>query len=160
MLRSSLPVAVICAAAIGCTSSDLPPQERAVQEQALGERVQSWSRIFNNRDRDSLATFYEDNMQVTMATAAGDRFQGWDEVSRALRDFYQSIARVNLVLQDVSVDVITRDVAITSFRHSTDIILASTDRDLFSGQGLFVWVRDGETDTWRIRAQIMSRMGA
>ena len=159
MTRSGLLAAMACAVAIGCTSSELPPQDRAVQEQALGDRVQSWSRIFNNRDRDSLATFYEDNMQVTMVMPTGDRYQGWDEVSAALRDFYRSIARVNLVLQDVRVDVITRDVAVTAFRHSTDIILASTDRDLYSGQGVLVWVRDKETDMWKIRVQIMSRIG-
>ncbi len=159
MLRASLLVALTCIVAIGCASSDMPPRERAVQEQVVGDRIQSWSRIFNNRDRDSLETFYEDNMQVTLATPAGDRYQGWDQVSQSLQNFYQSITRVNLVLQDVAVDVITRDVAVTTFRHSTDIILVSTDRDLYSGQGTLVWVRDAASDTWRIRVQIMSRMG-
>lgn len=56
MLRTTLLVAVVCAAVAGC-SPQLTRQERAVQERILSDRMTAWARVLNNRDRDSLAIF-------------------------------------------------------------------------------------------------------
>lgn len=156
MLRTTLLVAAACAAVAGC-AQELTRQERAVQEQILRDRVSGWSRALNNRDADSLATYYHQDEALTVAWPDGRRTRGWEEEAEAIRGMFRTVARMNLVVQDLEIDVLAPNVALATFRHSADIILTTTDRDIFTGQGTLVWTKVGEEDVWRIRAEQISR---
>ncbi len=155
MLRTTLLVAVVCAAAAGC-SPQLTRQERAVQERILSDRMTAWARVLNNRDRDSLAIFYDQVPELTVAWPDGRRTHGWEEQAEAVRDFFRVVARINRVVQEEAIDVLSLDVAVATFRHSTDIILMTTDREIFTGQGTLVWVRNEARD-WVIHLEHISR---
>lgn len=156
MMRSLLLIGVVAAVLAGCSRS-ITRQERAVQEQALSERVAEWARTLNNRGQNALAEFYYQGPELTVAWPTGNRTRGWEEKSAALADFFHSVARLNIVVQEVTIDLITHDVALATFRHSADIILTTTDRDIFTGQGTMVWVKDPDDEIWRIRAEQVSR---
>lgn len=155
---SVLLAAVVLVAA--CGSQQLTQRERAVESQALQGRLATWGRVLANRDRDSLATIYEHSPELSVAWADGVRTRGWDDESKALAQFLNDVNSFNFVIQDPTVDVLSRTVAVTTFRYSVDAIHANTSRDVYSGQGTLVWVKDPKSDTWLIHTAELSRVPA
>ena len=156
MMRSLLLIGVVAAVLAGC-ARPITRQERSVQEQLVSERVADWARTFNNRGQNALAEFYYQGPELTVVWPSGNRTGGWEEQAQALAAFYRDVARLNIVVQDVSVELLTHDVALATFRHSADIILTTTDRDIFTGQGTMVWMKNPDDEIWRIRAEQVSR---
>ena len=154
MLRKTLPIG-LAILTIGC-AQPLSRPDRAVQQQIVQDRMTEWARAFNSKDLAQLATFYHQDLEVTVAWPDGRRTRGWDEESVMQEQFFLQVNRMNLVLQDPTVRVFTKEIAIVTFRHSDDIVSMNTDRDIYAGQGTMVWQR-GEDDIWRIRAQHLSR---
>jgi ketosteroid isomerase-like protein len=159
MLRRTLLIGLASVALAACAQK-MTRQERAVEEQVVRDRLTAWDRVLNNKDLDSLAQFYLQSPEVTVAWPDGHRTNGWDEESQSLRDFFGKVASINLVMQDVKVYVLGPTVAITTFRHSADLILYTTEREIFSGLGTLVWVKPDSKSPWVIQAEQLSRSPA
>lgn len=129
-------------------------RERLVAEQQVEERLTTWFRLQNNARLDSLIYLYHQVPELTVVRPDGRRTQGWDEELQAIRDFYGTIRYMNFVLQERETEVWSRDVAITTFRHSTDIVQADgRRRPVAVGTGTIVWVRDPQDKLWKIHTQ-------
>lgn len=155
MLRRTLLALVTGFPLVSCTSR-MTPQERSVEEGMVRDRMTAWVRAFSNRAVDSLATFYRQAPELLVAWPGGQRSNGWDEEAAAQREYFRGVSTLNVVAQDVHVDVLAPNVALVTFRHSTDEI-RGTDRDLFSGHGTMVWIRPEVPGAWVIRSQQLSR---
>jgi ketosteroid isomerase-like protein len=158
MLQRTLLVLLASAPLASCAPK-MTPQERSVEEQVVRDRATSWVRAFNNRQLDSLATFYLQTPELTVAWPDGQRTSGWEEESAAQREAFRGLSTVNLVAQDVRVEVFAPNVAAATFRHSTDEI-RGTERDLFAGHGTMIWIKPDPRGQWLIRALQMSRSPA
>ncbi len=156
MLRSTMLLGLAGVLVAGC-SQQLSRQEISVEEQRVRERVTGWARAIGNRDTGELAAFYHQVPEVTVAWMSGTRTRGWDEERDTQRQFFRNIARANLVISDLSIEVLSTSAAVTTFRHSSDIIMTSTDRDIFSGNGTIVWTKDEADNVWKIHAAQISR---
>ena len=156
MRRPVLLAAVAMIVASGC-AQEMSRSDRAVQEQILQDRVTAWSRVLNNRDTDSLAAFYHQVPELSVAWPDGRRTRGWEEEQAAQQEFFRGILTLNLVVQDAVTEVLGFDAALTTFRYSADVILSSTERDIFSGLGTLVWTKPDRSDTWVIHAEHVSR---
>jgi hypothetical protein len=154
MVRRTLLIGLAGAGLASCTPR-MTPQERSVEEQVVRDRTNAWIRQFNNRNRDSLATYYLQSSDLTVAWP-GSRSSGWDDESATQQEYFRGVSTLNLVAQDLRVEVLAPNVALATFRHSTDEI-RGTDRDLYSGNGTLVWVRPEPRSAWVIRAAHLSR---
>lgn len=156
MRRSVLLAGVTAAVLSGC-AQEMSRSERSVQEQILRDRLTAWSRVLNNRDADSLAAFYHQVPDLTVAWPDGRRTRGWEEESAAQREFFRGVATMNFVVQDAAVEVLGFNAALTTFRYSADLFLTSTEREIFSGLGTLVWTRPEGSNTWAIHLEHISR---
>lgn len=154
MRRHMLLIAVGGLALAACEPRGMTRQEMAVQEQAVAARVDAWAKAFSNRQRDSLATFYEQSDLLTMAWPDGERTASWDEEAAKQMAFFGQANQLNLVLQNPVVEVLGTTVALVTFRHAMDVIVGDVnpERRYFTGQGTTVWVRADASSPWVIRA--------
>ena len=144
-----------CVFALGC-EQELTMRERVVEEQAVEERFQNLVRLMNNARVDSVLAFYDQSPALRVMWSDGTRAEGIEQVEQSLRDFYGKINYMNFVPQSPTIQVLNKDVALTSFRHSTDVVLAGGDRlPVSSGQGMIVWGK-GDDGPWRVLSQIIS----
>jgi ketosteroid isomerase-like protein len=142
-----------CVAALGC-ESELTTRERAVEEQVVTERLNAWAKAMNNARQDSIAAFYLHDPSLQVLWANGTHDNGWEEAQQSLRDFYNSIQYMNFVLQNPEVDVLAKGVAVSTFRHSTDVVERGGLRQpVTSGRGVVVWIKDSADGLWRIYLQ-------
>jgi len=157
MRRQMLVTALGGLALAACRPATMTRQEIAVQEQALQGRVQGWAKAFSNRQRDSLATYYDTTGSLTMAWPDGDRRNGWGEESAKQDEFFGIARQVNLVVHDPQVEVLSPTAAVVTFRHAMDVIVGEVqpERRYFTGQGTMVWTRAGGASPWVIhRGQV------
>jgi len=152
MRRQMLGAVLAGVALAACRPAAMTRQEIAVQEQNLDARVQGWARAFSNRDRDSLATFYDQTAALSMAWPDGDRRSGWEDEMAKHQEFFNLARQVNLVLQDPRVEVLSPSAAIVTFRYAMDVIIGevSPERRYFTGQGTMVWTRVDDRSPWVI----------
>jgi len=154
MLRHTLLIGLACTGLAAC-QPEMTRQDRAVEEQVVRDRVAGWARTFSNRDRDSLATFYEQSPDFSFAWPDGRRTNGWEEESKAQQDFFSAVTQTNLVLQDVKVEVFTPRLALATFRHAADFIAggsANPERNYFTGHGTMVWTKSDPKGLWVLHA--------
>jgi ketosteroid isomerase-like protein len=137
-----------------CQSTTMTRQEMAVQEQNIQDRMQGWAKAFSNRERDSLATYYDQAAGLTVAWPDGDRRTGWEQEAAKHEEFFTMARQVNLVLQDPQVEILSRTTALVTFRHAMDIIIGevSPERRYFTGLGTLVWTRADDRSPWVIHA--------
>lgn len=154
MRRSTLVLMAACAALIAC-SQDLTDRERMVETRRLEGRLDSWVAHMNNAKVDSVLTMYDSSNTLILVGLDDRTAVGLDQVSQNLRDFFGKISFMNFVDQDPKIDVLSKSVAITVFRHSTDIVLANRTRvPVQTGPGSMVWVRaPGTASLWKIHTQ-------
>lgn len=157
MLRPTLLIGLSAVIVASCTQR-MTRQEQAVEEQLVRDRATAWVRAYNNRTLDSLAEFYLQGPELTVAWPDGRRTRGWEEESAAQREYLREVTTMNLVVQDLQIEVFSPVVALTTFRHSADAV-RGTERDLFTGLGTLVWTKSG-TGSWVIRALQLSRTPA
>lgn len=148
---------VLAAAALLSCDPGLTRQQRGVQEQVLRERVAAWARHMNNQALDSLAPFYDHTPDLISVWPSGDRYVGWEAEGRAQRDLFRAVSTLNLVVQDPRTRLMGWGNAVVTFRFSTDQYLRSDVRDVYSGHGTQVWIRDRENPEWRMLVSQMSR---
>lgn len=154
MRRQMLVVALGGLVLAACQGATMTRQETAVAEQNLQALVQAWAKAFSNRQRDSLATFYDQAGGLTMAWPDGERLSSWDEEAAKQAEFYATARQVNLVLQDPQVQVLGPRTAVVTFRHAMDVIVGDVnpERLYFVGNGTLVWTRMNDNSPWLIHA--------
>jgi len=156
MQRSRLLLVLACVAVVACTR-DMTRRDVLLQQQRVEERVNSWVRTMNNARVDSLLLFYHDVPELRVLWANGKKSSGFEETEQALRDFYAGIQYMNMALSELEVQVLDRNVAEATFRHSTDIVGADNQRrPVSAGQGVLVLFRDASDNLWKIHTQILS----
>ncbi len=129
-------------------------RERAVEGQAVEERFHAFVRLMNNAKVDSVLAFYNQSPGLRVMWSDGTRAEGYEAAEQAWKDFYSNINYMNFVAQNPEVEVLSKDVALTTFRHSTDVVLAGGQRmPVSSGQGAIVWVKD-RANEWKVHTQI------
>jgi len=154
MVRSKLMLAVACATLLACTSG-MTQRERMLEQQAVEDRLATWVRVTNNAQVDSLVGLYSPETRVLWSN--GNRSEGIEQYGADIREFYGAINYMNFVLQDPTTQILAPGVAVSYFRHSTDIVAAGGLRQPVSaGHGSLVWVKDPSDNLWKIHIEHIS----
>ena len=151
MRRSHLLLACICVTLVAC-SVDMSVRARTEAEQELQTRVDDWVRAMNNMDLDSLLTMHHAVPELKVIWPDGRVAHGWDEEQALHQQAMEGVDRINFGVQNIEIEVLTRDIALVTFRHSTDIIREDGERGMpTAGSVTIVWVKDaGE---WKIHLE-------
>lgn len=156
MVRSKLMVALACATLIACTGG-MTQRERLLEQEVLQNRLATWVRVLNNARVDSLLALYMPGSEVRVVWPDGQRTQGWEALDEQVRYFYRSINYMNFVMQDPSTVVLSSEIAISNFRHSTDIVAAGgRRRPVSAGHGTLLWLKDPQDNLWKISLEHIS----
>ncbi len=132
-------------------------RQRIVAERQLEGRLTAWVRHMNNAKLDSLSRLYHRVPELTVVRADGRRSAGWEQEQQVIREFYRRVRYMNFVLQDKRIDVLDKAHAVTTFRHSTDVVDSLGLRaPVVAGQGTILWVRDPRDKLWKIYMQQLS----
>jgi hypothetical protein len=150
----------LAVALVACGPQQLTRQELAVEEQALQRQVQLWEQSLNSVKPDSIALVYQRSPAFSAAWPDGKRTRGWDEEEQAQRDFAARTTAYNFDVQDPVIEVLSPNVALTTFGHTTDIADSVSGRALYSGRGTIVWVKDPTDKVWKIHTLQVSRTPA
>jgi ketosteroid isomerase-like protein len=121
-------------------------------------RVNQWARAVNNRAYDTLATLYHHGPELVVITSDGRRLDGWEAVDAANRAQAESPA-FNFLVRDVTVDVVSEEVAVSNFRTSLDVE-TGRGRQVTAGFSTLVWIREADGRPWTIRAEHHSTAAA
>lgn len=155
MWRSKMLLGVLCGALVGCATPELTDRQRIVEEQVVRERLNSWAKARNNRDLDSLFATYQQGPELMVVSDSGTTVSGWVDQQEAIRGFYSSIDFLNFVLQSPSIEILSPNIALTSFGHSTTVIIQQI-RSVTAGRGTLIWIKD-QDEVWKIHYQHISR---
>jgi ketosteroid isomerase-like protein len=126
--------------------------DRAQIVEAVTGRLTLWSRAVNNRSLDTLALVYAHSRDLAITWPEGDQTRGWNDISKRLKAWADSLTQLNFVMRDPQVDVIDHEVAVATFRTSTDVVIGG-ERIKHSGPITQVWVRDPADNKWRISVE-------
>jgi hypothetical protein len=149
-----LILVLACVLVLAACERELTMRERAVEEEMVEERFNTWVRLVNNARVDSLLLLYHQVPTLETLWPDGRRTTGYEELKQNLREFYQGISYMNFVPQNPEFQVLTRDLAVATFRHSTDIVLANGDRQpVASGLGTLLWMKDSADNLWKIHVE-------
>ncbi|MEJ2239655.1 MAG: nuclear transport factor 2 family protein [Gemmatimonadales bacterium] len=150
MRRSHLLLTLASVVVVGC-STELSVRARAEVEQAVQAQMDIWVRAMNNMDLDSLLALHNPVPELTVIWADGTVAHGWDEEKELHEQAFQGVDRVNFGVQNVEIQVLSRDIALVIFRHSTDVILADGERGTpTAGFVSMVWTEDPADGEWKI----------
>ena len=156
MRWSTIPVAIASVVLLGCEPIELSRQQRAVEEQAVLNRVTELTTALNNKALDDLAGLYVNSPDLSVVWVEGNTARGFEEFDQMIQDFYGRTRFMNFALQSPQVDVLTANVAVVTFRHSVDIQWFDTRRDVWAGHGTLVLTKDPVDERWKIRRQHVS----
>lgn len=152
MVRS-LMLVLACATLIAC-ARELTSRERLVEAQRLQDRLDSWVTHMNNAKTDSIFAMYDSSSALLVVGLDGQTAVGPQQVREALRGFFGKLSYMNFGEQDPKIDVLSQDIAVVVFRHSTDIVQANRQRiPVQAGPGSMVWVKDSRDNLWKIHTQ-------
>lgn len=156
MRWSRLTVFVASVAVLGCAGSTLTPQQRAVEEQFVGDRMTEWTTALNNREIENLNALYHNDPGLSVIWPSGRRAIGFEDQERAVQDMYNLAQYMNFVTQSPETDILTPGWAVTTYRYSLDVRYFDTRRELWSGFGTLLWTKDATDGLWRIHLQHLS----
>lgn len=158
MRYSNLLPRLACLGLMACAPSEqLTNQEMAVEQQVLNGLVADWERAVNSLKPDSMALHVHRDPGFVGIWSDGRRTRGWEAESTTTMEFVGRTSALNLDVQDPTTQILTRSVALTTFRHTIDLTDSLAGRQLFSGYGTLVWVKDPEDRRWKIHARQISR---
>ncbi len=158
MRWSKLLPRLACLGLVGCAPSEqLTTAELAVEQRVLAGLVTDWKRAVNSRNADSMTMFNHKVPDFVGIWSDGRRAQGWEADSTTTAEFLKLRPALNLDVQEPTTQVLTRSVAVTTFRHSLDITDSLSGRQLYAGFGTLVWVKDPTDGRWKIHARQVSR---
>lgn len=158
MRYSNLLPRLACLGLMACGSgAQLTNQEMAVEQQALNSLLAEWERAVNSLKPDSMALHVHRDPGFVGIWSDGRRTTGWEAESTATMEFVGRTSALNLDVQNPNTQVLSRSVAFTTFRHTIDLTDSVVGRQLFSGFGTLVWVKDPADRSWKIHARQISR---
>lgn len=158
MRWSRLLPALACVSLVGCAPRDqLTPAERSVEGETLREMVRAWARGVNSGDLDSATRFYHKGPELVSVWSEGRRTRGWEAESTATVEFLGRTTALNFDVQEPDIQLVSRRVAVAVFRHAIDLTDSLTGRQLYSGFGTLVWVKDPADNRWKIHVRQISR---
>ncbi|MGD8726993.1 MAG: nuclear transport factor 2 family protein [Gemmatimonadales bacterium] len=156
MKRSKLVLVLACVTLVAC-AQEMTQREMLVVRQAVESRANAWVRTWNNADRDSLALFYHQAPELRVMWPDGGRTDGWEATEARLAEFYGGINYMNFGVTQLEVQVLSPESAITTFRHSTDIVQRNGQRQpLRNGQGMVLWILDPQDNHWKIGTSLIA----
>lgn len=149
-----LPLALLGAAA--ACAPKLTPQQAAVEQQVIEGQLKLWERGMISLKPDSMALTYEHSPDFVGAWPDGKRTHGWQEEEQAQKAFADSTQTYNFDVQDANTQIFTTRIALTTFRHGTDVTNKG-GRAIYQGAGTILWLKDPTDKIWRIHAIQISR---
>jgi len=150
MRRSHLMLVLASVAVVGC-STELSLRARAEAEQAVQAKMDTWVRAMNNMDLDSLLALHNPVPELTVIWADGRVAHGWDQEQELHEQAFQGVDRVNFGVQNIEIQILSRDIGLVVCRHSTDVILDDGERGTpTAGFVSMVWTKDPADDQWKI----------
>ncbi len=157
MRPSRLPLVLVFVVVLASCQSEISLRQLSEAERAVNERLNSWVRAINNAEIDTLVLMHHRVSELTVIMGDGSEAHGWDEEEALYRSFFEGVERVNLVMQREDVEIVSTDLAITTFRHSIDIMLPDEERRApVAGHGTIIWVKDQQDDQWKIHLSHIS----
>lgn len=158
MRSSNLLLCLACLSLAACAPREqLTTAELAVEEQILNGMIENWERVVNSRKVDSMTMFNHKVPGFVGIWSDGRRTLGWEAESLATEEFVARTTAFNLDVQEPNVQVLTRSVALTTFRHALDLTDSLTGRALFPGYGTIIWMKDPADGMWKVHARQISR---
>ncbi len=155
MSRSSLVTVLLCVAVLAC-EPEMSTRERLVEQQRVEAALTTWARLMNNARTDSLSAMYVQTPAVHVVRVDGQIGTGWEAVQEGQRIFFGGLDYMNFVLQNPNVELLTPELALATFRHSTDIVRGGARQPVVTGGGTILWERDPTDDRWKIRLEHVS----
>jgi len=157
MRRSRLPLVLVFVVLLASCSTEMSLRERSEAEQAVNARLNSWVRAINNAEMDTLLLMHHRVSELTVIMGDGTEANGWEEEEALYRSFFEGVERVNLVMQRADVEILSPELAITTFRHSMDTMPEDEERlPPVAGHGTILWVKDRMDNQWKIHLSHMS----
>ncbi len=157
MQLMKLCAVLACVAVLGCGPRGITSQQRRVETGFVEGRVEMWTQFVNNGDLDSLMTMYHNVPDLTTVWTDGTLGTGFEDHDQTTRAYWETVEHLNFVVQNPEVQVLSPDVAVMTFRHSTDVQYKEEDRQTFAGHGTIVWMKDSEDGLWKVHTQHVSR---
>lgn len=168
MWHSKMAVLISCALLVGC-SQGLTQRQILVEQEAVRAQLDRWVKAVNNvrvvltaegrtvrQNLDSVYAMYHQVDELTVSSPSGTVSEGWEARLEEIRTFYGNLQYVNFVLQGPSVEVLSPNVAITTFGHSTTVQDLQRERSIYAGRGTLVWVKDPDARLWKIHTEHIS----
>jgi len=156
MKRSNLVLVLACVTLIACTQ-EMTQREALLARQAVEGRANGWVQAWNNADRDSLAVFYHQVPDLKVVWPNGNRTDGWEATEAAIAEFYGGINFMNFGVTQLEVQLLSPTAAVTTFRHSTDIVQRNGQRlPVQNGQGMMLWMLDQDDNLWKISTSLIA----
>jgi ketosteroid isomerase-like protein len=156
MRWSRLSVFVASVAVLGCAPRGITPQQRAVEEQFVGDRMNEWTTALNNREIENLTALYHNVPALSVIWPSGQRSIGFEAQEQAVQNMYNQAQYMNFVTQSPETDILSEEWAVTSYRYSLDVRYFDTRRELWSGFGTLLWAKDATDQLWKIHLQHLS----
>jgi ketosteroid isomerase-like protein len=119
------------------------------QRELVEARLNTWTRVINNKATDSLFALYHQGDSLRVMWPNGRRTIGWEATRQAWRDFYGQTDYMNFVVQSPTVEILSPTVAVATFRHSTDIVRGGRRQPVRPGYGTVIWKKDADGN-WKI----------
>lgn len=162
-MRTKVIVVMCCAAVVACTQG-MSRRERLMETEAVQQRLTAWVQTQNdlfvnglNRSvLDSLGAFYQHTDALEGFWPTGGHTVGWQQFNDRMGDFYAMFQFMNVVMTDPQIEVLGPSTALTTFRHSTDVLVGPRQRSVHPGAATLLWVKDQANDVWEIHLQHVS----
>jgi ketosteroid isomerase-like protein len=156
MKRSNLVLVLACVTLVACTQ-EMTQREALAARQAVEGRANAWVTTMNNADQDSLAVFYHHGPDLQVVWPTGTSSEGWEAMEAAIADFYGGINYMNFGLTQLEVQLLSPSAALTTFRHSTDIVQRNGQRlPVQNGRGMILWMLDEQDNLWKIATSLIA----
>lgn len=157
MRRSRLPLVLALVVVMAACSTEMSLRQLTEAEQAINNRLNTWVRALNNSELDTLLLMHHRVPEVTVILADGSEAVGWEAEENLWRDFFAGFERINVNMLGPEIEILSPEFAITTFRHTTDIMRDETTRDPpAAGHVTIVWVMDRMDNEWKIHLTHMS----
>ena len=153
MRRSFLLVAFASIALTACTR-ELSLRGLSEAQQEVQGRFDAWVLAMNNMDLTIMVQMSNAVPELTVISADGQVAHGSEEAEALHQRSFEGVDRINFGVQNVEIQILTRRIALVTFRHSTDIILTNGERAApNAGYVSMVWLKDRADNQWKVHME-------
>lgn len=157
MRLKRFPLVLAFVGVLAACSSEMSLRQQTEAEQAIAARLETYVRALNNSQLDTLLLMHNRVAQSTVILGGGTEANGWEEVEELYRSFFAGIDRMNMAMQRPQTEIFSTDLAITTLRHSTDVINEDGTRGApVAGHMTILWKMDPRDGVWKIHLSHMS----